>query len=162
MTILANTYQRGLATLLFCMILLSSATTLVFTLARTSLAEHRIMANEYRSETRHLACETGLEYARAWLLNNEPAWQIDTDGHYTLSVPLPTDLLQQNSGIRVQIRYRRQDLNSPFIQIQVQASRDNHALYNIAQFVHYQPGNQNNTLARVLVVPGTWHDLGNE
>ena len=64
--------QAGMATLLFCMIMLASATTLIFTMTRTSLSEQRITGNAYRIETLRQACEAGLDYGQAWLRLNQP------------------------------------------------------------------------------------------
>ena len=154
--------HSGLATLLFCMILLAAATTLIFTLTRTSLAEQRIMGNEYRIETLRQACEAGLNYGVAWLRLQEPAWQTDGSGQYSLTAPLPADNLGQQDDIHIQVGYLSKDIDSPFILVQAQASHDsNHdSRYTMRQFVHYSiiNGHSNNPTTQVIIVPGTWHD----
>jgi Tfp pilus assembly protein PilX len=160
----------GLATLMFCFILLTSATTLIFTLARTSLAEQRIVGNEYHAEILRQACEAGLEYGLHWLRQHTPVWQMDSNGQHIASAPLPADNLGLHGHIRVQIDYLSQDINSPFIQIHAQTwrlSNDTNedtgtTLCSMVQYVHYladnTPGNVTGSVAQVISVPGTWHD----
>jgi len=153
---------NGLATLLFCMILLASATTLIFTMTRTSLAEQRIMGNEYRIETLRQACEAGLDYGHIWLRLNEPIWQTESNGQHTFSLPLSADNLGLSDTIHIQINYLSSDINSPFIQIHAQASQNNDRHYHMRQFIHYtvinSHANETGFMAQVITVPGTWHD----
>jgi len=157
---------RGLVTLLFCMILLTSATSLIFTLTRTSLAEQRIITNEYRAETLRQDCEAGLDYARVWLSRHSLIWEINAGGGYIHSLVIPANLLARPEAVELRVDYLSQDTGSPFIQIQAQASWNetgiSNSLYRVRQFVHYTAINGSasagGTIARIESVPGTWDD----
>lgn len=154
--------SSGLATLFFCLILLASATSLIFTVSRTSLAEQRIMNNEYRSETLRQACEAGLDYGLAWLRQHELDWQLDSTGQHSMFIPLPPDHLGLDNSIQVLVSIKTSDISSVFFQLQAQASQESNSLYRMGLFVHYRRmnGAGNNFSAQVVTVPGTWHDYG--
>lgn len=157
----------GLVTLLFCLILLTSATTLVFTMARTSQAEQRIIGNEYHAESLRQACEAGLHYGFAWIRQYKLEWYLTNEGQYKLDIPLPTDNLGIDKNIRLKINAVSDNINSAFFQLQAQAgyttatTTSNH--YKVRQFVYYTanatPQNTTNTIASVIAVPGTWYDF---
>lgn len=156
----------GMATLLFCMILLASATALIFTLTRTSLAEQAIITNEYRAETLRQECEAGLDYARSWLSRHQPVWQPDSGGGFIHSLVLPTAIQARPESIELQVDYLSHDTQSPFIRIRVQAGWIDTAIggrpYRMGQFVHYTmingPASSAGPIARIESVPGSWND----
>ena len=157
---------RGMATLLFCMILLASATTLIFTLTRTSLAEQAIITNEYRAETLRQECEAGLDYARGWLSRHQPLWHPDSGGGYIHSLALPADIQARPESVELHVDYLSHDMQSPFIRIRVQAGWIDTATgsrpYSMGQFVHYTaingPAGSIGVIARIESVPGSWND----
>jgi len=110
-----------MATLLFSGILLGAATTLVFTLARTGLAEQRITANVRHHETMRQAGDAGLDFARDWLRSNAPVWQTTATGQQTTTIPIPDNNLGQNPAVTIGIDALRQDATSDYILLDVQA-----------------------------------------
>lgn len=59
--------QRGAATLIFALVMLTGITALTLTVTRTSVHEQRIAGNEYRDKEALEAAESGLEYGIGWL-----------------------------------------------------------------------------------------------
>lgn len=160
------THSKGLATLLFSLIILSSATLLIFTMAHTSLAELRLTGNEYQAEKITQACESGTVYGLAWLRLNEPSWETNENGLHTLEIPLPTDNLGHGSDTQIFINITRATVESSYIEIHSQASMMNSGHIpvkcNISQFIRYiiinESDKASNAYAKIITVAGTWHD----
>lgn len=167
MIVSADKYHRGMATLLFCTILLGAATTLVFTLARTGLAEQRITTNIHRHENMRQAGDAGLAFAMAWLRGNTPDWQPTAAGPLMTVIPVPDDNLGQDAGLVIHIAASRQGATTTFILLDVQAwYPDSNFLldtnrYRVRQYINVSVINQLPYDARITPLPGTWHDFGN-
>ena len=159
-------YHNGMATLLFCAILLGAATTLVFTLARSSIAEQRIISNIHSHEHMRQAGDAGLAFAIAWLRVNAPAWQPVAAGLQTTTIPLPGDKLGQVPKLAISINGLRQDSATAYILLDVQAWYPDSDLlhdanrYRIHQYVHISIIDNSVYRARIIPLAGTWHDFG--
>lgn len=105
-------HQRGMATLMFSVVLLVALTIITFTSARTLLAERAISSNEYRGKEAAYAAEAALEYGLAWLADSAPEfadWDADnlaapdislssSTDNYTLSASFSRHCLDGGSG----------------------------------------------------------------
>lgn len=166
MTASVDNSQHGMATLLFCAMLLGAATTLVFTLARTGISEQHIIASIHQHERLRQAGTAGLTYAIAWLRGNTPAWQQATAGWETTIIPLPGDNLGQDQQLTIRIDARRQQSAPAYILLSVQtwyADNDpqfRNSRYRLRQYVHVAVITAQTYRAQVLPLPGTWHDFG--
>jgi len=166
MTISADRFQRGLATLLFCAILLGAATTLVFTLARTGLAEQRISSNIHRHEYMRQGGDAGLAYAIAWLRTHAPVWQQTATGLQTTTIAIPGDNLGQDPALTIQIDGLRLGSATAYALLEVQAwYPDSDPLINANRYrewlyVHINVIDHLAYAARITPLPGTWHDFG--
>lgn len=158
--------NAGMVTLLFCAILLGAATTLVFTLARTGLAEQRIMANTRQHEQLRQAADAALTFARAWLRDHVPVWQATAAGPLTATIRLPDDNLGQPADLAIRVDGRRSTMTSAYILLTAQAWRPagdplpGVNSYRVAMYVHISNVNAHGHMARVTPLPGTWHDFG--
>jgi hypothetical protein len=158
--------NNGMATLLFCAILLGAATTLVFTLARTGLAEQRIMSNTRQHEQLRQAGNAALTFACAWLRGHTPIWQPTATGPLTTTIPLPDDNLGQAGGMALSIDGRRKAMTSAYILLTVQAWRPASDpsvtvnRYRVAMYVHDGGMDPLSHESRITPLPGTWHDFG--
>jgi len=159
-----------MSTLLFSTILLTAATLLVFTLARSGLAQQRIFQNSLLSEKLQQTSEAALAVAINHLRQLNIVWQSSSDGTFTYALVFVGDQLGQDPSIHSQILYTRIDASTPYIEIMARSIYPNKnpslndSEYTVRTMIHYTiintVGSQTGYQALVVPVPGTWHDFG--
>lgn len=114
--------QRGAASLLVALVLMTAVTLITLAVARTELAEARIVGNQHWHARLATVAESGWQRATAVVTGASATltWQPEpgTDALLSRTTPTPTV-----AGVETTLLYRRADNTSPLIDIQATSAQ---------------------------------------
>lgn len=148
-----------MTTLIYCLLILSISTLLVFTVSRSSHYEQQFMANEYWSSQGFYASDAAMHYVRVWLTDNTPAWHVGSQ-YLTATMAIPTISNQQSmvESFTSQAFFQSDPLTPEYIEINIKtiSSAQDSTEFSSRVLVKRQPANGH---AIITQISGSWRDF---